>query len=66
MLSRSGEGVRRRTMKKKKEIVLYVEDLDLVKQKKFDTQNRRSKETSLLYGFMKKIIQPALAVRMEK
>jgi hypothetical protein len=53
-------------MKKKKEIVLYVEDLCLVKQKKLDDQNHTDKEVSLLHGFMKKAIQSDLAVQTEK
>jgi hypothetical protein len=53
-------------MKKKKEIVLYVEDLGLVRQKKLDGQHQVSKEVSLLHGFMKKVIQSDLAAQTEK
>lgn len=45
-------------MKKQKEIVLYVEEMELTKQKKIGRRDRANKEISLIRNFLKKAIPP--------
>jgi hypothetical protein len=49
-------------MKREKEIVLYVEDRGLVKQKKTDPFSKSGQEASIIRSFIKKYIRPVLAV----
>jgi hypothetical protein len=54
-------------MKKKKEIVLYVEDIGLVKQKKITNISSNEKEKSLLQRAMiKKSLLPSLVIKPQK
>jgi hypothetical protein len=53
-------------MKKKKEIVLYVEDAGRAKQKEFGRQDLVNKKISLIHGLFKKAVRPAMAIYREK
>jgi hypothetical protein len=66
MLFPAGKAIRRYGMNEREEIVLYVEDIDLVEQKKIDNQDDADKEVSLIRGFFKKAVPPDMAIQMEK